>query len=769
MFASVVINVLSSNVDQTYEYLVNDIQAPYISIGARVNVTFGTGNRLVMGYVLDLYEEKKFSEEPKVIYELLDYKPVLTPLQIKLAKFIKDDCICPLIRVLNLMVPNALILRTNKYLVVKDSSLLDARLLPFVNKGIIDIRNTPHPSIIKNEINKGNLEVNYEMKSVANFKYVTTYSLNKSVYHDMLYTIKSDQKRLFLKNYDDKLTKNDILYNYDISLYALNDLIKKKFLTPYRVRVSRNISKDEIISINESDIELSSITEEFKNISTPHLYIPSSFKEAFDLVTTLVFNNLKENKTSVILCSDIFKSVKYANMLRKTLGISVACLNSSLSSGELLDYYTDILDEEYKVIVTTPIGALYPYKNVGLYYMLDEDSENYFNDQSPRYDLRKIFYYLSYTTTSLFIMESFSPSVNSYCYGLKSLYHIVDKKASSKVTNCEVVSMINELSKGNNSPLSARLKDCLIRNKKASNVSLLIVNNKNYSNYVMCRSCGEVSKCSYCDLSLKYNEKKNMLICPSCGRMTSFNNKCPKCLSDSLSFGGVGIELVKEELDKIGNSDFHFNTIIIDDNTKKDFDLDYCNKVSLIEDKEVDVVITTEYYAKSLSNLGITLAAVVDFDSSLNSPTFDSGSRCYNLLVNARTLLASNGLLLVQTTNVTSNILSLFTTGSYIDFIKEELKIRKLTHNEPFYKVNRLIIKGKYEEMFKTASDVKKTLKTIDPSLFVLGPSYSNTLKGVVLIIKHNSKDINNVYKKIYEHYQSSTVNILFDKYPRRL
>ena len=115
MFASVVINVASSNVDQKYEYFVPDDLTPYIAVGCRVNVEFGQGNRLVMGYVLDLYEEPKFKGEIKAINALLDIKPVITPLQLKLAEYLKDDTICPLIRILNLMIPDALIQKTFKY------------------------------------------------------------------------------------------------------------------------------------------------------------------------------------------------------------------------------------------------------------------------------------------------------------------------------------------------------------------------------------------------------------------------------------------------------------------------------------------------------------------------------------------------------------------------------------------------------------------------------------------------------------------------------
>ena len=115
MFASIVVNVTSSNVDQLYEYYVPNDIAPYIQVGSRVNVEFSGANRLVMGYVLDVYEQKRFEGETKAISELLDLKPVITPLQLELAKYLKDDTICPLIRILNMMVPSALQLKTYKY------------------------------------------------------------------------------------------------------------------------------------------------------------------------------------------------------------------------------------------------------------------------------------------------------------------------------------------------------------------------------------------------------------------------------------------------------------------------------------------------------------------------------------------------------------------------------------------------------------------------------------------------------------------------------
>ena len=181
MFASVVINVASSNVDQMYEYAVPSDLAPYIKVGSRVNVEFGVGNRLVMGYVLDVYDERKFKGENKAISELLDLKPIITPLQLKLAEYLKDDTISPLIRILNLMIPDALKLKTYKYLNIKDSTKLDATLVEVFNgQEIVEVNSKLdgyHYKIMK-EVEKGNIEITYETKQTVRYKYINKYSVN---------------------------------------------------------------------------------------------------------------------------------------------------------------------------------------------------------------------------------------------------------------------------------------------------------------------------------------------------------------------------------------------------------------------------------------------------------------------------------------------------------------------------------------------------------------------------------------------------------------
>ena len=324
--------------------------------------------------------------------------------------------------------------------------------------------------------------------------------------------------------------------------------------------------------------------------------------------------------------------------------------------------------------------------------------------------------------------------------------------------------MTDELRTGNNTYLSKRLKQALTKTKDNNLQSLLIVNNKSYSTYVICPSCGNVPKCPNCEISLNYNDKKQMLICPACGYRKDFIHKCENCNNTNLRFGGVGIESVNELIER----NFSFlNVVCIDNNNNFD---DFSEKMSLIEDKKVDVIITTETFARSIVNTHIGLVGIINFDSVLKTPSYDAESRAYNLLVYSKEHLVKNdGKMIVQTTHPDSKALECFITGDYKEFMKTEILNRKLMHNEPFYHINRIIIKTSYEEMFIVANNIKKVLKELCNKLFIIGPTYSKQHGGCVLIVKHNYNKINDVYKAIYERYQSSQTMVIFDKYPRKL
>lgn len=124
--------------------------------------------------------------------------------------------------------------------------------------------------------------------------------------------------------------------------------------------------------------------------------------------------------------------------------------------------------------------------------------------------------------------------------------------------------------------------------------------------------------------------------------------------------------------------------------------------------------------------------------------------------------------MIIQTYNPEDDFLKDFLTTDYHGFLKNELSMRKILKNEPFYYINRIIVKGKYETIFKEANSIKKSLQDmLGSQVFVIGPTYNYQYQGVQIIIKHRLNDIGKFYKKIYEIYQTTSTTILVDRYPK--
>ena len=127
MFAHVIIDNPSSQTDMEFDYLIPDNMS--VKNGVRVKVPFGSGNKPTLGIVLAVSSETSYDGNIKEIIEVLDQNPILSAEDIELAKYIKSETICPISRILNLMIPLAKRLKTIKYFQIINGDNLDANLL----------------------------------------------------------------------------------------------------------------------------------------------------------------------------------------------------------------------------------------------------------------------------------------------------------------------------------------------------------------------------------------------------------------------------------------------------------------------------------------------------------------------------------------------------------------------------------------------------------------------------------------------------------------
>lgn len=774
MYASVIIDVSSSNVDYEYEYAIPQELLPLAFPGVRVKVSFGKANRLVMGYIIEIYQESRYDGAVKVIEEVLDLTPLITTEQLRLAQKLKIDTYSPLVRILNLMIPQNLRLRTTKYLVVEDFNKLDANLaLHFGGKVklIYDKSLLAFQRAITKGLKEGYLKIEYEAHVKGKVKKITKYRLNKEYYYqniNFLTPLRYQEGLSSLLN-EMPLSSGEIIEKYGFTRYMIKKLVSEGFLieiyeTESRIK-DRTIDYQDKIKLNLETLDQTIINnvDKMKKSVKPTLWIPKTESEELTTLSLLVVKTLKEGNNILIVCPDILSSYRLTSFLNYQTGLDIACLNSDRSKAEILDYYQAIRDDEYQIIVTTPIGAFFPYQNIKTIIMFDSENSNYYNDQSPRYDLKVVMNLRAHAFQSQIIYHSLVPNLEIYSEALVKQYQIITGKNEKFNYLIKVVDMTEELRGGNRLPLSHESIQALKERIKNNEQSLLILNNRGYSQSILCRSCGKVINCPKCNIPLRYHKLPDAIVCPICSYKQTFDHTCPSCGSDKIRHMGLGIERLVEVIHQmIPNA----KTLIVDQNNFNDFE----EKMEQIIDNEVNIIITSDLFERSIVNDKISLVVIIALDIVAKSPFYDANHRAYALLSHAKMNLHNEkSEMIIQTYDPKMPFLASFIKDDFDEYFKDELKLREVLRVTPIYHVNRILIKAPYGENFSVALNLKKAIYNLIKYVIIIGPVYNQKEKAVQLIIKHQNTDIYQIYENLYKTFQDDKITVVFDKYPKAI
>ncbi len=764
MYASVIIDNSSSATDYEFEYIVPEYAQTFIKVGCRVKVKFGHSERLWMGFVIDLHKNSLFEGEKKEIIEVLDLEPLINQEQLDLSEYLKNDTICPRSRILNLMIPSCLRLKSSKYLLTDDVTKLDANLaLLFNGKNTLKLTNEleKYANIINKALKDGSVRLTYDAVDSLRNPQITKYYITLEEYNNKAFLINNSVELDFLKFLKDKnepLSLNEILESYPISSYRVKKLSELGFICKKKYKNVKD-KKREVLVKNEELLKLTNKFKELLLISNEMLWIPSSSKEELTVLLEIIKQDQNLGKKTLIVVADILSSYRYQSILSLNTDLRILCLNSDISSTENYDIFQKIRSNDYDIMVTTPIGAMYPYTDIGTILLIDQESDNYRNDQSPRYDLNNVFKYRKNTLNARLILHSYAPTLECYATTLTVL-----PKIETQTSKIEVVNLKNELVTGNTSPISSKLHSEIEKTIDNKGKVLLILNNKGYSQFVLCRSCGNVIKCHNCDTPMQYQKEKGLLICPTCGNRHFFEQVCPTCGSNYIRHIGLGMEKLKEVLEK------EFKEIRI--GVVKDSSYDTLeDELIKLHDNLTDVIISSDIFSRSIINSKIDLVGIINLDIVAKAPSYHANEKAYSMLKHALLHLDnSSKKLIIQTYSPELPVLTHFLLDEYDQFFIEELKNREVLRLDPIYEVNRIFVKAEYKEMYKTANIIKRHLyNTIKFNIQILGPVYNKTEHCVQLIIKHQYKNINSVYQQIYKLYQNSKTMIVFDKYPRNI
>ena len=271
-------------------------------------------------------------------------------------------------------------------------------------------------------------------------------------------------------------------------------------------------------------------------------------------------------------------------------------------------------------------------KDIGIIIIDEEHDISYKSDSVPRYDARDIARFLAKQNNIPLVLGSATPDIGTYYntqIGKTELLTLNKRATNSSLPKIEVVDLRQELAKGNRSMLSENLHDEIEKNLKNKKQTILYLNRRGYSTFVMCRDCGYVVKCKNCNISLTYHMSENMLKCHYCGYTQKSINICPECNSQKVKYFGTGTQKLETEINKI----FPEATTIrmdIDTVSKKNSHEEILNK---FKNENIDILIGTQMVVKGHHFPNVTLVGVIAADGSLNIDDYRAVERTFQILV----------------------------------------------------------------------------------------------------------------------------------------
>jgi len=353
------------------------------------------------------------------------------------------------------------------------------------------------------------------------------------------------------------------------------------------------------------------------------------------------------------------------------------------------------------------------------------------------------------------------------------LLELTKRANNSKLPEVEIVDLKMELANGNRSMLSVSLHDAIEKNLKEKRQTILFLNRRGYSTFIMCRECGYTVKCKNCDISLTYHKTENKLKCHYCGYEENVVTICPECQSTKIRYFGTGTQRLEQEINKI----FPKASTIrmdIDTVTKKNSHEEILNK---FRDDGIDILIGTQMVVKGHHFPNVTLVGVIAADSSLNIDDYRANERTFQLLTQVAGRAGRenlDGKVIIQTYNPENFSIQCAKEQNYQKFSETEIALRKQLKYPPFCDIiligfNSLVEKEIIEVSNKVYNYLKNNLDEQEFIVLKPMPSPIDKIQNRFrwrIIIKGNMTEetntvINNCLKNIYDsNYKNTRVTV---------
>ena len=639
MIVEIIINTNVKTLNKTFDYNIPDDLEP--KLGDRVYVYFGNQKKLDEGIIIGFKDKSEYKLKDIVKIQ----KDNISENRIKLAQWMSNRYFCNLSECLKLMLPPG---TGNK----EETKRTKEKTLNVysLSKTIVEIETD-----IENKLIRGNKQI--------------------------------DVLRLLYDNHN--MSLQDIEIMAKASSATVKTLVDKGYLKQSEKQIERDpFQEKEIQKTNELRLNIEQ-QDAYYRINEPGEYLLHGITGSgkTEIYLQLIKRELEKGKTAIVLVPEISLTPQTIDRFTSRFGKEkIAVLHSKLSNGERFDQWNKIKEGKAQIVIGARSAIFAPIKNLGIIIIDEEHDSSYQSESTPQYDALEIARKIADEENIKLVLGSATPDTRIYKNALEgkiSLIELTKRANNARLPEVEIVDLRDELANGNHNMISTKLKNEIQKNIESKNQTILFLNRRGFSNFIMCKTCGNVIKCKRCDISMTYHKDENKLKCHYCGLEEHVPNKCPSCGSKELKYSGSGTQKLEEEVHKL----FPTASTIrmdIDTVTKKHSHEDILTKFK--EDK-IDILIGTQMIVKGHDFPKVTLVGVISADNALNIGDYRAPEITFQVLTQVAGRAGrgeQNGKVIIQTYNPDHYAIECAKEQDFKKFYQIESKIRKTLKYPPF-------------------------------------------------------------------------------------
>ncbi|MFS0590677.1 primosomal protein N' [Cytobacillus horneckiae] len=743
--ASVIVDVPAKQTDRPFDYLIPDSLVEIIKPGMRVTVPFGP--RKIQGFVVELKSASSFKQLKKII-EPMDLSPILSNEMLSLGDWLSKQTLSYKISAYQAMLPAALKAKYEKYIKLSAGASPE-NLSPEVQALFLksskitwdEAKASDKLHALQKEASSGSVEIVYEVKErVKKKKLKSVYAgMNAEELKEYRQSLSAQARKqadvidYFIKDNKPSIIR-DLAKELNISSAVIKELVKKGVLIEDEMEIYRDPFENRQFERTEALL----LTAEQENAIAPILQsIEDIRNEVFLLYgvtgsgkTEIYLQSIQKvinaGKEAIVLVPEISLTPQMVKRFKGRFGNEVAVMHSGLSAGEKYDEWRKIQRKEVSVVVGARSAIFAPFENLGIIIIDEEHETSYKQEENPKYHARDVAIKRAEGSNCPVILGSATPSLESFARAKKRVYHLLSlpkRMNNQALPAVEIIDMREELRGGNRSMFSVVLLEKLKERIEKKEQTVLFLNKRGHSSFVMCRDCGYVAGCPNCDISLTYHRYNQQMKCHYCGYEESVPAICRECGSEHIRYFGTGTQKVEEELHKV-LPEARVIRMDIDTTSRKG---SHEKLLDQFQEGHADILLGTQMIAKGLDFPNITLVGVLSADTMLHLPDFRSSEKTFQLLTQVSGRAGRHelpGEVIIQTYSPEHYSIGLSALQDFDRFYEQEMMIRKVHKYPPFYYI--ALVTVSHEQLMKSVSVTEKITSYVQSKLskdaIVLGP-----------------------------------------------